>query len=242
MRNKLLAAVGFLASAAACAGPAAAADLPWVRESSSAQLQPVSAYPSYVAEWVGFYFGFNGGGGWDRASFDVPSGMFFLPGASLNGGLVGGHAGYNWQYVQIVGGVELDFSSADLRETSFVGSPTDFSVRNSRIDELASARGRLGFTILHNVLAYGTGGLGWAHTRVTLTDAVGSITSADETAFGWVAGAGLEYRLFEHVLLRAEYLHYDLGTVTLPSLTTLHDNISVRNSIDVVRGGISYKF
>jgi opacity protein-like surface antigen len=242
MRNKLLAAVAFSAFAAACARPAAAADVPWGGQPPTMQQQPVAApSPPYVTDWVGFYFGFNGGGGWDHASFDSPPGLF-LPGASLNGSVIGGHAGYNWQYVQIVGGVEVDFSSADLTETSLVGSPADFAVRNSKIDELASARGRLGFAILHNVLAYGTGGLGWAHTRVTIADAAGSVTSADENAFGWVAGAGLEYRLFEHVLLRAEYLHYELGTVTLPALLSSHDNIGIRNGIDVVRGGISYKF
>jgi outer membrane immunogenic protein len=237
MRNKLLAAVGFLVSAAACAGPGAAADFPAVGQPSPPYQLTVPSSSYYVPDWVGFYFGINGGGGWDHASFDA------LPGASLNGGVVGGHAGYNWQYIQIVGGVEVDFSSADLTETSLVGTPINLSVRHSKIDELASARGRLGFTILHNLLAYGTGGIGWAHTRVTLTDtAIGSITSADENAFGWVAGAGLEYRLFEHVLLRAEYLHYELGTVTLPALISPGNNISIRNNIDVVRGGISYKF
>jgi len=32
--------------------------------------------------------------------------------------------------------------------------------------------------------------------------------------FGSVAGAGLEYKLIEHVLLRAEYLHYDFAQTT----------------------------
>jgi opacity protein-like surface antigen len=244
MRDRLLAAVGLLAFAAACAGPAAAADLLSVRQPPPVQ-QPALPSPPYVPDWVGFYFGFHGGGAWDHASFDMPSASFFtLPGASLNGGLVGGHAGYNWQYGQIVGGVEVDFSSADLKQTSLVAQGSfGFSTRDTKIDELASARGRIGWAVLSNVLVYGTGGIGWAHTRVTFTDTFfGSTTSADETAFGWVAGAGVEYRLFEHIQLRAEYLHYDLGTVTFPSVGPLRDNINVRNSIDVVRGGISYKF
>lgn len=242
MRVRSLAAVGLFASAAAGAGPAAAADILYVRQPQ----QPVPYSQPYVPEWVGFYFGFHGGGAWDRASFDVPSaGFFSQPGASLNGGLIGGHAGYNWQYGPIVGGVEVDFSSADLKQTSLLQTGTlSFSTRDAKLDELASARGRIGWSVLDNVLVYGTGGIGWAHSRLSFTDTTfGTTMSADETAFGWVAGAGVEYRLFEHIQLRAEFLHYDLGTVTFPNLGGIfRDNINVRNNIDVVRGGISYKF
>jgi opacity protein-like surface antigen len=245
MRNGLWAVVGLPAFAAACAEPAAAADILYVRQEQPVQ-QPVPYSAPYVPEWVGFYLGFHGGGAWDRASFDVPSeGFFSQPGASLNGSVFGGHAGHNWQYGQIVGGMEVDFSSANLKQTSTVQTGTfSFSTRDAKVDELASARGRIGWAVLNNVLLYGTGGIGWAHSRLSLTDtAFGTTTSADQTAFGWVAGAGVEYRLFEHTQLRAEYLHYDLGTVTFPNLGGIfRGNINVRNNIDVVRGGISYKF
>jgi opacity protein-like surface antigen len=247
MRSGLLAAVGLFAVATTCGEPAAAADLLSVRQPLPMQ-QPV---PPYVPDWVGFYFGIHGGGAWDHASFDEPPAVFVQPGfsgfsqpgATLNGGLVGGHAGYNWQYGVMVGGVEVDFSGADLKQTSQVGGPFDVLARESKIDELASARGRIGWAMLPSVLAYGTGGIAWAHTRLTFTDTFfGTTTSADENAFGWVAGAGLEYRIFEHVLLRAEYLHYDFGSVTFPNLIGFSGNINVRNRIDVVRGGLSYKF
>ena len=54
--------------------------------------------------------------------------------------------------------------------------------------------------------------------------------------FGSVAGAGLEYKLIEHVLLRAEYLHYDFAKTTFAPV----DN--VKETVDVVRAGLSYKF
>jgi opacity protein-like surface antigen len=62
-----------------------------------------------------------------------------------------------------------------------------------------------------------------------------------------VAGAGLEYKLRENLLLRAEYLHYDLGTVnnTLfgPTVVTpAVDSDRARTTVDAVRGGVSYKF
>jgi outer membrane immunogenic protein len=108
------------------------------------------------------------------------------------------------------------------------------------------------------LIFYGTGGLGVARSELSgaseglaatvtllgapaVTTAVGAFGPATVhvTQFGWVAGAGAEYRLFEHLLLRAEYLHYDLGTATFALGSTA---INVKTNVDVVRGGISYKF
>jgi outer membrane immunogenic protein len=166
-----------------------------------------------------------------------------IPNATLSGGLVGGHAGYNWQYGQVVGGLEVDYTSADLNQSSLITLPGfNLVSRQAKVDELASARGRLGWAALPNVLLYGTGGLGFGHASGSLSAPGTFSTSADENAFGWVAGTGLEYRLFERLLLRAEYLHYGLGRVSFPGLSPFFSDVNVRNDIDVVRGGISYKF
>jgi outer membrane immunogenic protein len=61
------------------------------------------------------------------------------------------------------------------------------------------------------LLAYGTAGLGWGHSELTLSHPFLGAVSADSNEFGWTAGAGLEYKFIEHVLLRAEYLHYDFA-------------------------------
>ena len=68
--------------------------------------------------------------------------------------------------------------------------------------------------------------------------------------FGWVAGAGGEFRLgASNWIGRVEYLHYDFGTVE--QTTRVVTNAVVinnfadkggRQTIDVVRGGLSYKF
>jgi opacity protein-like surface antigen len=77
------------------------------------------------------------------------------------------------------------------------------------------------------VLAYGTGGAGFAHTNINIDNSV-----MGTHQFGWVAGAGLEYKVWEHWIARAEYLHYDFD----------NDLIGFREKVDVVRGGLSYKF
>jgi outer membrane immunogenic protein len=224
MRTKLWYGIGLLASIVAGAGSAVAADL-------AVKVPPPGVMPAYLSDWAGFYIGINGGGGWAHTTFDLNP----AANATISGGLIGGHAGYNWQYGSVVGGVEVDFDGADIKKTV---NALGVSVEE-KTNQLASARARLGYVFFPSLLAYGTAGAGWGHS--TLTDTTGAITgvpgfSNSVSQFGWVAGAGLEYKLVDHVLLRAEYLHYDFGKNTFPAF----DN--VKETVDTIRGGLSYKF
>jgi len=214
MGMKLWYGIGLLASIAAGAGSAAAADL-------AVKAPPPGLAPAYLSDWAGFYIGIHGGGGWADIKFDDDPAFNSKP----SGGLFGGHAGYNWQYGSVVAGLEVDFDGADIKQT-------DANAFRQKTDELASARTRLGYVFFPNLLAYGTAGAGWGHVHIS--DALGNTANANE--FGWTAGAGLEYKLVDHVLLRAEYLHYDFGKTTFNAF----DN--VKETVDVVRGGLSYKF
>src|SRR5262249_50682591 len=133
----------------------------------------------------------------------------------------------------------------------------------TKIDQLASARARLGLLITPDLLLYGTGGAAWAHTKVTSTydvrcspDTSGfgaTMARSNTNHFGWVAGVGGEWRLFggSNWSLRVEYLHYDFGRTTH---TFSETNLTERGNdtfgpravngtltTDVVRGGLSYK-
>jgi outer membrane immunogenic protein len=205
--------IGLLASIAAGAGSAVAADL-------AVKAPPPGVMPAYLSDWAGFYIGIHGGGGWSETTFDFFTGSNAKP----TGGVFGGHAGYNWQYGSVVGGLEVDFDGADIKKTDAFGLQT-------KTNELASARARLGYVFFPSLLAYGTAGTGFGHTELS----VPGTTLAAINQFGWVAGAGLEYKLVDHVLLRAEYLHYDFQKQSIP-----RDNFS--ETVDVVRGGLSWKF
>lgn len=241
---------GLLALITAGAGSAVAADIP-VRPPPP--LAPIAA-PVYVPDWVGFYWGIHGGGGWGHTSvdpgefeFDGTPGFFF-PSASPKGGVFGFQAGYNWQWGPVVGGLEIDFSGADIKETTTFFSlvpPVGFVTHEVKIDELASARGRLGYLIFPNLLLYGTAGIGWGHERFTVNEApvVGTIetNTTYSTDFGWVAGVGLEWKFAQNWLLRGEWLHYDFGRTTSPN-TVNEDNFNIRTTVDVARAALSYKF
>jgi outer membrane immunogenic protein len=251
MRGQFSYAIGLLASVAAGAGSAVAADLP-VRPPVAS---PAVAVPTYVPDWVGFYVGIHGGGGWGHTSFDpqfatVGVTTFGFPNNNPKGGVFGGHAGYNWQWGPVVGGLEIDFSGADIHESSTFFVPVvGFASQDFKVDELASARGRLGYLIFPNWLFYGTAGIGWGHTRFTTTGPVSPfVNTFDNTEFGWVAGAGVEWKFANNWLLRGEWLHYDfLGSSHTDAFTVLFPggfdrNLNIRTTVDVARAGLSYKF
>src|SRR6266852_3159246 len=178
MHRDFLFGIGLLASVGACPGSAVAADLP-VRPPPAAAPATCCAVP----DWVGFYVGIHGGGGWGHKDFESgffstepDDNPFIIPNnASLKGGVFGFQFGHNWQWGQVVGGLEIDYSGADIKESSafsFIDEDVQrhtFS-RDVKIDALASVRGRLGYLIVPNLLLYGTAGIGWAHQRFTATD------------------------------------------------------------------------
>jgi outer membrane immunogenic protein len=244
MSGKVWGCLGLFAAVVASAGAAGAADL--------AVRAPVyKAPPVILSDWAGFYLGVHGGYGWGDTKFDSPFTNFS---AKPKGGVFGGHAGYNWQYGSVVTGLEVDYSGADLSDSGVVKSRVwdggEDSVTYSRkvkFDELATARARLGYIVLPNLLAYGTAGLGWGHSEVDETRSrfdggITTVTSGSSAAnqFGWVAGGGLEYKVWGNFIARAEYLHYDFGktTYSFPDFATK----DAKTSVDVARAGLSYKF
>ena len=269
MRRDFLLGIGLLASVAAGTGQAVAADLP-VRPAAA----PVAVAPPVLPPWAGFYVGIHGGGGWGHESFEssvsecdagcTPNNFFLPPSVNPKGGVFGFQFGHNWQWGPVVGGLEIDYSGANLTgsgTSSFVDQWNNTFTFNTdkKIDSLASARGRLGYLIIPNLLLYGTAGIGWGHERITTVaskfDEVGTLQEEENATtnlnmFGWVAGVGLEWMFWNNWLLRGEWLHYDFGKVTNPTsggqfFLDNHfgfDNGNVRTTVDVARAALSYKF
>src|SRR5262245_60426587 len=205
------------------AGSAMAADMPITAP-------PV---PRVVSDWTGFYIGIHGGYGWARPSisdFDLNHSNphllegLSLPAPKLKGAVFGGHAGYNWQWGQRgVVGLEIDYSTANIKSARVAivdltdcCNEIDNRTLQSKLDSLASARARVGFLVGSELLLYGTGGAAWGHTKFTDTvviDALNgdsdnvSASRASANHFGWVAGAGGEWKLWNTgMMFRIEYL------------------------------------
>jgi outer membrane immunogenic protein len=199
-------------------------------------------------------------------------------GNSELGGIGGLQAGYNWQFAPAwVAGFEADWSWASLSDhrtagplnlgvgaTGFIGAagavPNSNVQMSANTDWLASARAKLGYVGLWNTMFYATGGVAWANieyaaqesnTPPTFAQTFTSVTSFHETKTGWVVGGGAEWMATPNILLRAEYLYYNLNSGTNASANLFPNpgafpaafNYGWSNyNVQVLRIAGSYKF
>jgi outer membrane immunogenic protein len=197
--------------------------------------------------WNGLYVGLNGGYGWQdlNGNFDNLGVATNLSGIDLNGALVGGQLGYNWQSGQFLLGVELDaMTLAGGGDNINSPSAPNASVLEADMNYLASARARLGWAI-NNWLLFGS--VGWGFADYDFTQTVPATNFSGKTRLddsGLVYGGGVEWMMVYGVSLRAEFLRYDIGASSplpagSPSVDP-GDRVSFDN-IDVARAALSIK-
>ena len=183
-------------AAALAALPAQAADV--VSETTNGAPPPAIAAP----DWSGPYLGVHAGIGWADIAHTDTFGAGPTVDYTVNGGLIGGHLGYNWQFGQTVIGVEGDWSWSDVSgSTAGPPIPATFDMKS-----IASIRGRAGWAF-DSVLLFATAGVGWADIDVTQPP----FGSGSHWHNGWMLGAGGEWRANDSISVRAEYLYGDFG-------------------------------
>ncbi|HEY4847033.1 MAG TPA: outer membrane beta-barrel protein [Methylocella sp.] len=210
----------------------------------------------------------------DLATATAASATGVLPGHN-EGFIGGGQVGYNLQFANsFVVGIEADIQGTGARHSAqAVGLAPLATVAGasaqsnlfvaSAVDYLGTVRGRLGFLLTPALLIFGDGGFayGGVHqdvnvatffppTGIGTAPAFGSFTN---TRTGWTAGGGLEWMFAPNWSLKAEYLYYDLGTVTFgvgaltvatAAGTVFTDPVaaSTRWNGHIVRAGLNYHF
>lgn len=195
--------------------------------------------------WRGFYAGLNGGYAWNSANgrFNDASD---LSGLSLNGAIVGGQIGYNWQANQFLFGIEADASTRAGGEDTVIVNPgtPDAATVSGDMSYLASVRARLGWAI-GNWLLYGT--VGWGFGEFKFTEDLpqqafsGKIRVNDN---GLAFGGGVEWMVSYGVSLRAEYLRYDLsaGSTISTDFPTAGTGANIGfDNVDVARAALNIK-
>jgi outer membrane immunogenic protein len=251
MKKLILAGAAVLALASAM--PATAADIP------VPAYQPARAVVLF--SWTGFYIGAHGGGGWGRKeTTSVPytfGGALIAPAPAtidVSGGLAGGQIGANYQVDSWVFGAEAQASWSNLTgSTTCVGTSTTAGVAtpvsgscNVKVDALGTIAGRVGWA-LDRLLVYGKGGLAWTNDHYNWNSAtvLQPSLAANETRWGWMVGAGVEYAFLDSWSGKIEYNYMGLGTRT-PNFTSANGftsvTYSIRESISVVKLGINYRF
>jgi outer membrane immunogenic protein len=269
--------LGLVAFGALIAAPAMAADL----------RMPVKAPPAPIApvfSWTGLYIGVQGGWGWGTSSATATSTNFCpaggacgaVPGSgpivppialdsiNTNGGFIGATAGFNYQFNQIVVGIEGDWSGADINGsaactpstiTGFFGAPGPASgTCTSKLRDFATLDGRLGWA-WDRALLYVKGGGAWARFNqsaiTTVAGIPGPAASFGTDREGWTIGVGVEYAFTNNWSLKVEWQHMDFGTtnVAFPFVNTpafaagvFNVNANDTERVDIIRGGLNYRF
>jgi outer membrane immunogenic protein len=170
-----------------------------------------------VYDWTGFYLGINGGYVRTRAS-----GL-----DNFTGGMLGAHAGYNFQYGHWVFGGEIDVART-WNENSYAGGLIEVGT-----DWQYSLRARMGYAF-DRTLLYGTAGLAVTNAYIDIPVIPISI---NDRMVGWTVGAGVEHAFTDRWSARLEYRYSDYGEFEV---------LGIGTGIDVtehtVRVGVSFKF
>jgi len=236
MRKYLLAGVVITAiTGGGVAGPAFAADVPVLREST---VIPVPVYT-----WTGFYVGVHGGWGFGDVNF-IKTGAD-LSNHTIDGGLAGGHIGYNWQMGSSwLLGIEGSGTWSGLRKTSvqLFGNPVQFDRWTTEVKWLATVTPRIGVTI-SSWMWYLKGGVAFAGIDHHLESADSSLSfDASGTQVGWTIGFGGELLLASNWVFGVEGNFYDFGSLKANSGITRFPDHDVDVNMWSVLGRVSYKF
>ncbi len=259
-RQLIFASVSFIALLASNAGRAA--DLG----------APVYTAPIAVYSWTGCYIGGNIGDASARQNANeltLPPGLFNVGPSSVtanSSGVIGGvHAGCNVEGTYGIArgwvfGIEGDWSSTKLNGTQTV--PNTFLNGASaglggitfteNTKSLVSIRGRVGVAVVPSVLLYVTAGVAWnltdyagLHIYTTCPDC--SAAAYNSRNFGWAAGGGVEWALWNsNWIVRAETLYYNVSGASPPGTqaTSGPSTTWYWNNLGIIEGrvGLSYKF
>lgn len=197
---------------------------------------PIEAPVPVGYDWNGFYLGIQGGWKFGEDDYEVTGADTSF---DVDGPMVGGHLGYNFQSGMFLFGIEGDGEWADVEGTFTAGNGDEVG---TDIDWQASARARLGVT-WDRVLLYATGGAAFAGTQNRILDAgTGAEDNEDDTRIGWTAGAGAELGITSNISAGIEYRYTDLGEEEYDSALFPADTFDSDLSYHAIRGRVSYRF
>ncbi len=217
------------------AGHALAADMPM-----PAPIPPPIYLPEARAyNWTGFYVGINGGGAFGQSNWTDANPVLFpaTGNFTVDGVLVGGTVGANYQLGNVVFGVEADGDWSNFSGTTFNGSCGGGVGCQTNSNWLATARGRVGYA-WDRVLVYGTAGGALANVQA----AAGLFPFSSSTQAGWTAGAGIEYAFAPNWTAKVEYLFVDLANASCGTANCGGTTTTVSLNENIIRGGVNFKF
>ena len=244
------------AAAVAISGSAFAADM-------GLPMKAPAPAPIPYASWQGFYIGgLVGAARLNASCTEVANGSAFGPCGSANPGpvsavnsatglLAGVEVGYDWQQRYFVYGVAADWTWTNLKHTTRGGTGSTITTFQSKVDWLASFRGRMGLAV-DDTLVYVTGGLALGELKSSTTEVdssgtTGNYSSLSTVKVGWVAGVGAEHKFNQNWSVKGEFLYYDLGRTNTtssgaPLCSSCTFSTDYNHEVLVGRLGVAYHF
>jgi outer membrane immunogenic protein len=184
------------------------------------------------AKWGGFHAGIHVGKGWADvtavridATNTFPAG--FTTDRTYNGMTGGGHLGYDWNFSNIVIGIEGDHTAGNLNSSLASASPLvagRTSLTESQLKHISTLTGRLGYAH-QDWLLYTRAGVAWTSvsTQGPVVNAASTVLNMNELDYsrtGWLVGAGTEWALAKNLALRAEYNYMNFGKGEVTNFST----------------------
>lgn len=181
---------------------------------------PAAAVAASATDWSGFYVGVHGGYGTATEVLGAPVDNE----ADLDGVFGGVQIGYNFQADALVLGLQSDIALTGITNGE---DPED------TIDWIGSTTARVGYA-LDGVLPYVKAGVAYAGGTGRM-----GVEEDSQTAFGWTAGAGIEFTLADNISLFGEYDYYDFQTTTF-HLSGL--DIDTDATAHTIKAGLNFAF
>lgn len=215
-------------------------------------------------QWTGFYVGAVGGYASDTMDIAGPPPPSGAPTQNMEGGLLGGTIGFNWQATSmLVVGVEADLSATHMEDTVRDGNSL---VEGGQITSFGTVRGRVGLS-MGRWLPFLTAGYMWDDVEQSFScpdDAAvpfgfcrpvgmgghgkpgGFNLKGSENQTGFIWGGGVEYSIDGHWSVKVEDFvgdfddqDYNLG----PDGKGVDKLLTTQQSLDnLVRFGVNYHF
>jgi len=204
--------------------------------------------------WTSCYAGVQAGGGFgqtgltDSALILAPFTGFTSANVSMSGYTLGGEIGCDYQFPSnFVLGIEGGAAGGNIGgSTTFAVpavAPGDIATFKEATDILSSVTGRVGYA-WDRWLIYAKGGGAWAGNRYGAFDTLATYDyEALETRFGWTAGVGVEWALWDAWSLKLEYDYYGFGTRGVTFIDNVTGNVGPENinqTIQVIKLGLNF--
>ncbi len=203
----------------------------------------------YLTDWSGIYIGGKLGGTWSDFNWQTDANVFntgagaaaaantpigFSP-SGVMGGIIGGA---NLQLGQWIFGAELSFSGTGLSQSvtsPFFPATDTFS---TELNWLGTVEGRIGYS-WDRVMVFGKGG--WAGSNATLKvnsthPTHGGSASTSEFVDGWTIGGGIEYAVWNSVIIGVEYDYVSLSLTSGGSCDLCNAGLLIDSTPSAVTG------